>query len=88
MKPRAVSKHLVLKPKISKEERVGGIIVPESKVQPIAVVYSVGADVEDIIGEIKPGEKVIYREHVGTIIEFEGEQYIILDALDILSILE
>ncbi|MBQ6130598.1 co-chaperone GroES [Candidatus Saccharibacteria bacterium] len=68
-----------------KEKTESGLLLPsDSKEKPAyAVVLSVGPDVKDI----KPKDKIIYKEYSGTNVKLDSEEYIILEDKDILATL-
>ncbi len=51
----------------------------------IAAVVAVGEDVES---EIKVNDRVVYKEYSGTNVEMDDKKYIIIEAEDILAIVE
>ncbi|MDD3626903.1 MAG: co-chaperone GroES [bacterium] len=69
-------------------EKVGNLYVPDTaKEKPqIGKVIAVGTD-EDLQKTVKAGDKIIYAKYGGTEIKYDGENYIILSADDILAIL-
>jgi len=69
-------------------DKVGKLFVPDTaKEKPqVGKVIAVGTD-EDLQKMVKAGDKVIYAKYGGTEIKYEGENYLILSADDILAIL-
>jgi chaperonin GroES len=63
---------------------ISGIIIPDSALekQAIGKVVAIGA-VEN--AEIAVGDRVIYKEHVGTESEFEGRKYLFIPYAEILG---
>ncbi|MBQ3430808.1 co-chaperone GroES [Candidatus Saccharibacteria bacterium] len=67
------------------EKTSSGLLLPsDSKEKPaFAVVKSVGSEVKDI----KPGDKIIYKEYSTTPVKLDGEEYLIVEEKDILATL-
>jgi chaperonin GroES len=77
------------------EQRIGGIIVPDTaKEKPqTAKVVSVGKGRVNDKGEVfpldvKPGEYVLVGKYAGTEIKIEGEEYLILREDEVLGVAE
>ena len=71
------------------EEKVGGIIIPDTakeKPQHGAVV-AVGQGAKDEPMVLKEGDEILYGKYSGTEIEFEGTKYLIMRQSDVLAIL-
>lgn len=66
------------------QKTISGIIIPDSALekQAIGKVVAIGA-VEN--AEIAVGDRVIYKEHVGTETEFEGRKYLLIPYAEILA---
>lgn len=82
----------VLARRIKEEkETKGGIVLPESaKDAPSqAEVLAVGSGRKDNGNTIKPevqeGDRVLFGDFSGTEVEFDGEEYLILEAEDLLA---
>jgi chaperonin GroES len=61
-----------------------GILLGEAKEKPtFATVESIGKEVK----EIKPGDKILYREYSATEIKVENTDYLILKEEDVLATL-
>ncbi len=78
------------------EVKMGGIIIPDTaKEKPqqgeIIAVSKMPCDEKGNSKTfdpcLKPGDKVLFGKYAGTEIEFEGEDYIIMDQTDILAII-
>ena len=71
------------------EEKVGGIIIPDTaKEKPllgIVVAVGHGAEAEDLI--LNAGDEVRYGKYSGTELEFEGEKYLMMRQSDVLAVL-
>ena len=72
------------------EEKIGGIIIPDtaSKEKPIkGIVVAVGNGTKDEEMILKEGDSVLYGKYAGTEIELEGEKYLIMRQSDVLAVL-
>ena len=72
------------------EEKVGGIIIPDTakeKPQHGAVV-AVGQGAKDEPMVLKEGDEILYGKYSGTEIEFEGTKYLIMRQSDVLAVIE
>ena len=73
------------------EEKIGGIIIPEtaSKEKPTqGVIVAVGNGTKDEPMTLKAGDNVLYGKYAGTEIELEGEKYLIMRQSDVLAVVE
>ncbi len=87
MKVTPLGERLLIKPIKEEKKTEGGIVLPDSaKEKPMkAEVIAIGK-VEDV--DLKVGDKVIFSKYAGTEIKIEDEDYIIIDASDILAKIE
>ena len=72
------------------EEKVGGIIIPDTakeKPQHGAVV-AVGQGAKDEPMVLKEGYEILYGKYSGTEIEFEGTKYLIMRQSDVLAVVQ
>lgn len=72
------------------EEKVGGIIIPDTakeKPQHGAVV-AVGQGAKDESMVLKEGDEILYGKYSGTEIEFEGTKYLIMRQSDVLAVVQ
>ena len=72
------------------EEKVGGIIIPDTakeKPQHGAVV-AVGQGAKDEPMDLKEGDEILYGKYSGTEIEFEGTKYLIMRQSDVLAVVQ
>ena len=72
------------------EEKVGGIIIPDTakeKPQHGAVV-AVGQGDKDEPMVLKEGDEILYGKYSGTEIEFEGTKYLIMRQSDVLAVVQ
>jgi len=87
MKIKPLGERVLIKP-ISEEKRTeGGLVLPDtSKEKPQkAIVVAVGK-LEDV--ELNVNDRVIFSKYAGTEIKIDSEDYILIDATDILGIIE
>jgi chaperonin GroES len=71
------------------EEKVGGIIIPDTaKEKPLqGKVIAAGKGTKDEEMVLKAGDQVLYGKYAGTEVEFEGEKYLIMRQSDVLAII-
>ena len=71
------------------EEKVGGIIIPDTaKEKPQrGKVVAVGKGTKDHEMTVKVGDNVLYGKYSGTEIEFDGTKYMIMKESDIYAII-
>ena len=71
------------------EEKVGGIIIPDTaKEKPLRgkiVAAGIGTKDEEMI--LKEGDEVLYGKYAGTEIELDGEKFLIMRQSDVLAII-
>lgn len=72
------------------EEKVGGIIIPDTaKEKPQrGKVVAVGNGTKDEEMLLKAGDEVLYGKYAGTEIDCEGEKYLMMRQSDVLAIVE
>ena len=72
------------------EEKVGGIIIPDTaKEKPLrgkVVAAGNGTKDEEII--LKEGDTVLYGKYAGTELEYEGTKYLMMRQSDVLAVIE
>ena len=71
------------------EEKVGGIIIPDTaKEKPLhGKVVAVGNGTKDEEMILKEGDEVLYGKYSGTELEFEGNKYLIMRQSDVLAVI-
>lgn len=71
------------------EEKVGGIIIPDTaKEKPLhGKVVAVGHGTKDEEMILKEGDEALYGKYSGTELEFEGEKYLMMRQSDVLAVL-
>lgn len=72
------------------EEKVGGIIIPDTaKEKPQrGKVVAVGQGTKDEQMILKAGDEVLYGKYAGTELESDGEKYLMMRQSDVLAIVE
>ena len=72
------------------EEKVGGIIIPDTaKEKPLrGKVVATGKGTKDEEMFLKAGDEVLYGKYAGTELEFDGEKYLMMRQSDVLAVLE
>ena len=71
------------------EEKVGGIIIPDTaKEKPLrGKVVAVGDGTKDEEMVLKTDDMVLYGKYAGTELELDGEKYLIMRQSDVLAVL-
>ncbi|MCK4294236.1 MAG: co-chaperone GroES [Planctomycetes bacterium] len=92
---RPLDDRIVIKQSEAEEKTTGGIILPDSaKEKPqIGKVIAIGPgklldDGKRAKMSVKKNDKVIYAKYIGSEIEIDNEQYVILRESDVLGIVE
>ncbi len=95
MKVRPLHDRLLVKREDESEEKIGGIIIPDTaKEKPQrAKVVAVGAGKIDDNGkriplDVKSGDKILFGKYSGNEVKIDGDDYLILREEDVLAILE
>ena len=72
------------------EEKVGGIIIPDTaKEKPQrGKIVAVGNGTKDEEMMLKVGDEVLYGKYAGTELESEGEKYLMMRQSDVLAVVE
>ena len=72
------------------EEKVGGIIIPDTaKEKPLrGKVVAAGNGTKDEEMILKEGVTVLYGKYAGTEIEYEGTKYLMMRQSDVLAVIE
>lgn len=70
------------------EEKVGGIIIPDTaKEKPQhGKVVATGNGTKDEEMVLKEGDEILYGKYSGTELEFEGTKYLIMRQSDVLAV--
>ena len=71
------------------EEKVGGIIIPDTaKEKPLhGKVIAAGTGTKDEEMILKEGDEVLYGKYSGTELEFEGNKYLMMRQSDFLAVI-
>ena len=71
------------------EEKIGGIIIPDTaKEKPLqGTIVAAGKGTKDEEMILKEGDTVLYGKYAGTELEFEGEKYLMMRQNDVLAII-
>ena len=94
MKLKPLFDKVVVKEVEEKEEKVGGIFLPNAakEKQEIAVVVAVGEggviDGKDVKIVVSVGDKVLYSKYAGSTFKLDGEEVTVIKQSDILAIVE
>ena len=72
------------------EEKVGGIIIPDTaKEKPLRdKVVAAGNGTKDEEMILKEGDTVLYGKYAGTELEYEGTKYLMMRQSDVLAVIE
>ena len=72
------------------EQKVGGIIIPDTaKEKPLkGTVVAAGDGTKDEEMVLDEGDIVLYGKYAGTEVELDGEKYLIMRQSDVLAIIE
>lgn len=72
------------------EEKVGGIIIPDTaKEKPLnGTIVAVGEGTKDEKMILKEGDNVLYGKYAGTELEYEGKKYLMMRQNDVLAIVK
>ena len=72
------------------EEKVGGIIIPDTaKEKPQrGKVVAAGDGTKDDPMVLKDGDTVLYGKYAGTELEVEGEKYLVMRQSDVLAVIK
>ena len=72
------------------EEKVGGIIIPDTaKEKPQnGTVVATGEGTKDEAMVLKEGDEVLYGKYSGTELEHEGTKYLIMRQSDVLAVVK
>lgn len=88
MKIRPLADRVLVKPAPA-EEKIGGIIIPDTaKEKPLrGEIVAAGNGTKDEEMELAAGDVVLYGKYAGTEIEFEGEKYLMMRQSDVLAVI-
>lgn len=88
MEIRPLADRVLVKPAPA-EEKIGGIIIPDTaKEKPLrGEIVAAGNGTKDEKMELAAGDVVLYGKYAGTEIEFEGEKYLMMRQSDVLAVI-
>ena len=88
LKIRPLGTRVLIRPEEEELRTKSGILLPETaKEKPqMGVVIAIGDEEEDI--KVKVGQKVLFPKYTGTEIKIDGEEHLIMEADDILAVIE
>jgi len=89
MKIKPLADRVLVKPAPA-EEKVGGIIIPDTaKEKPLrGQIIAAGNGTKDEQMVVKEGDTVLYGKYAGTEVELDGEKFLIMRQSDVLGIIE
>lgn len=77
---------ILMKEEVEKKTASGILLTDNSEKKPsVALVVALG---EDVKSPLKVNDRVVYKEYSGTNVEMNDKNYIIIEAEDILAIVE
>ncbi len=88
LKVQPLGSRVLIRPEEEEARTSSGILLPETaKEKPqIGEVIAIGDEEEEI--PVKVGQKVLYPKYTGTEIKIDGVEHLIMDAGDLLAIVE
>ena len=88
MKIQPLADRVLIIPAVA-EEKIGGIIIPDTaKEKPLqGTIVAAGKGTKDEEMILKEGDTVLYGKYAGTELEFEGEKYLMMRQNDVLAII-
>lgn len=89
MKIQPIGDRVLIKPMAAEEKTAGGIIIPNTaKEKPLkGTVVAVGKGIDDKAMTVKVNDVVLYGKYVGTEINLDGTDYLIMPESEILAII-
>ena len=85
-KLRPVGTKIAIKREVAPTESEGGILIPVDARTPPVLGYVVA--VGKAVREIKVGEQVMFNHYCGSSLRIDGEDLLVMDVTDVLSIVE
>ena len=88
MKLRPMADNILLKQTEAQETTVSGIILATTNKEKPAIyeVVSAGPGTKDVTVTVKPGDKVVVGQYVGSELRLDGEEYKFVKQGDILAV--
>ncbi len=89
LKIQPLSDRVLVEPQEAETKTASGLYIPDSaKEKPQqGKVIATGKGTEDEAMEVKAGDLVMYGKYAGTELQFEGNDYLIMNQSDILAII-
>lgn len=89
MKIQPLGDRVLIKPVAAEEKTAGGIIIPDTaKEKPLrGQVIAVGKGIDDKALTVKVDDFVLYGKYVGTEVNIDGVDYLIIPESEILAII-
>lgn len=89
MKIKPLADRVLVKPAPA-EEKVGGIIIPDTaKEKPLrGQIVAAGNGTKDEQMVLKEGDNVLYGKYSGTEFELDGDKFLIMRQSDVLAVIE
>lgn len=86
---RPLNERVLVQLEETEEKTASGIVLPSaSQEKPfIGKVVAVAEDTEDFKAPVKEGDRILFEKYAGTEISYDGEDYLVLKAKDIIAVL-
>ena len=90
MAVKPLSDRVLVKPNPAEEKTAGGLFIPDTaKEKPLmGKVIAVGPGTADIKMEVAVGDTVMYGKYAGTELNYEGENYLVMEQADIIAVID
>src|SRR5213594_3762525 len=89
MKVRPLHDRILVKREEDSEEKIGGIIIPDTaKEKPQRGKVVAADDGKRIALDVKSGDRILFGKYSGNEVKIDGDDYLILREEDVLAILE
>ncbi|AXY24686.1 co-chaperone GroES [Suicoccus acidiformans] len=84
-----LGKRVIIKVKEAEETTASGFVLPSSsqEKEQVGEIVALGHDIKDEDG-VKVGDRVFFKSFAGTEVEYEGEEYLIIEHKDLLAVAE
>lgn len=84
-----LGKRVVIKIAETEQTTTSGLVLPSSskEKEKFGEIIEVGPDIEEK-DNVKVGDKVFFKNYSGTEVEYEGEEYLIIEHKDLLAKLD
>ena len=94
MKLKPLDDRIVVKPNEAEQTTASGLVIPDTaKEKPQeGIVLAIGPgrfeDGQRIPLDVKEGDRVLYSKYGGTEVKYNGEEYLVLSARDVLAVID